>query len=93
MKFENICVYNFQNALRGMRNPKNSWVKGDTIEYCDDEWTGAEVGQQLGNGMCVYIGPNDMKLATTLINAGSEHRKFLRQIIVSVDITAPLYWY
>lgn len=76
-----------------MRNPKNSWAKSDTIEYCDDEWTGPDEGRQMGNGMCVCVGPNDMALATTLINAGSEHRKFLRQIIVSVDITAPLYWY
>lgn len=77
MKFENTQVFNFEGALRGMRNPKNSWAKSDSY-YDDDKY---------------IIGENDMRLATTLIRAGSEHRKFLRQIFVSVDITAPLYWY
>lgn len=78
MKFENTEVWGFKHALRGMRNPKNSWDKSDT--------TYGEHGE-------VYIGKNDMKLAQNLINAGSEHRKFIRQIFVSVDITAPLYWW
>lgn len=77
MKFENTQVFNFEGALRGMRNPKNSWAKSDSY-YDDDKY---------------IIGENDMKLATTLTKAGSEHRKFLRQIFVSVDITAPLYWF
>ena len=77
MKFENTQVFNFEGALRGMRNPKNSWTKSDSY-YDDDKYV---------------IGENDMKLATTLTKAGSEHRKFLRQIFVSVDITAPLYWW
>ena len=77
MKFENTQVFNFEGALRGMRNPKNSWAKSDSY-YDDDKYV---------------IGENDMKLATTLTKAGSEHRKFLRQIFVSVDITAPLYWW
>lgn len=82
MKFENTQVFNFDGALRGMRNPKNSWNKSDSWwDYdCD-------------NGAIYMIGANDMKLATILIKAGSEHRKFLRQIFVSVDITAPLYWW
>ena len=94
MKFENTEVWGFEHALRGMRNPKNSWNKNDTIIY-DEDTTSYDNGQKLGNNtpMCVYIGPNDIKLAQTLINGGSEHRKFLRQICVSVDITAPLYWY
>lgn len=82
MEFKETEVFNFEGALRGMRNPKNSWDKSDSyIEY--DEWDQAEF----------IIGNNDMKLAQQLIRAGSEHRKFLRQIFTSVDITAPLYWW
>lgn len=98
MKFENTQVFNFEGALRGMRNPKESWSKSDTLTIqCDDC-----VSFERGCGNCtktgvadlyVRIGENDMKLAQTLIRAGSEHRKFLRQIFVSVDITAPLYWW
>lgn len=78
MKFENTEVWGFKHALRGMRNPMNSHAKSDTL-YSDE--------------LTMTIGPNDMTLATSLIKAGSEHRKFLRQIFVSVDITAPLYWW
>lgn len=83
MKFENTEVFNFQGAFRGMRNPKNSWDKSDSYYQlsCVDVPTN------------YIIGEKDMKLAQQLIKAGSEHRKFLRQIFVSVDITAPLYWY
>ena len=77
MKFVHTKVMNFENAFRGMRNPKNSWAKSDSYSGI--------------NGF--VIGKNDMKLAQTLIKAGSEHRKFMRQIFVSVDITAPLYWW
>lgn len=74
MKFENTEVWGFIHAIRGMRNPYNSWSKSDSN--------------------CVGgIGENDLELAQKLIKAGSEHRKFLRQIFVSVDITAPLYWW
>lgn len=77
MKFENTEVFNFDGALRGMRNPMNSWGRSDSYQ-----------------GRYRYIiGENDLKLAQTLIKAGSEHRKFMRQIFVSVDITAPLYWW
>ena len=92
MKFENTEVWGFKHALRGMRNPKNSWDKSDSITECESNCE-----------KCMYkncllidpiiIGENDMKLAQTLIKAGSEHRKFMRQIFVSVDITAPLYWW
>lgn len=78
MKFENTAVFNIEGALRGMRNPKNSWDKSDSSYNSDGKYV---------------IGENDMKLAKTLVLAGSEHRKFLRQIFVSVDITAPLYWW
>ena len=77
MRFLNTEVFNFDGALRGMRNPLNSWGKSDSsISY----------GKY-------YIGPNDIDLAQRLIKAGSPHRKFMRQIFVSVDITAPLYWW
>lgn len=81
MRFENTEVFNFSGALRGMRNPKESWGKSDSY------WDFPEHPDRF------IIGINDMKLAQTLIKAGSEHRKFLRQIFVSVDITAPLYWW
>ena len=77
MKFENTEVYGFKRALHGMRNPLESWAKNDTIE---------------ANGT-VTIGENDLALAKRLIKAGNEHRKFMRQIFVSVDITGPLYWW
>lgn len=94
MRFENTEVWGFEHAIRGMRNPKNSWTKNDSIVYCDDCYTGKEEGEYTGVGdLCIYIGENDMKLAQTLIKAGNEHRKFMRQIFVSVDITAPLYWW
>lgn len=82
-------MWGFEHALRGMRNPKNSWDKSDSDwEFVEDE------SLINPNDMVKFlIGRNDMKLAQTLIRAGSEHRKFLRQIFVSVDITAPLYWW
>ena len=98
MKFENIRVYNFENALRGMRNPLASWKKIDSefgvrprVEVPED----AVITHEYENGLCEYakIGPNDMGLAKRLIAGSSEHRKFLRQIFVTVDITAPLYYF
>lgn len=93
MRFEYTQVLNFEGALRGMRNPLESWSKSDSsVQYGrpDNEWTVQQYQQD-----CVgfVIGPNDMNLAQRLIKGGSEHRKFLRQIFVCVDITAPLYWY
>ena len=82
MKFEHTEVMNFEGALRGMRNPMNSWAKGDS-----------KIAWEYGETPRYEIGPNDMDLCRRLINGGSEHRKFLRQIFVSVDITAPLYWW
>ncbi len=75
---ERTSVMNFDNALRGMRNPLNSWDKSDS-EY--DE-----------NGDFI-VGEADLTLGEKLARSGSDHRKFLRQIFVSVDITAPLYWW
>ncbi|MCQ2086523.1 MAG: hypothetical protein MJZ37_00405 [Bacilli bacterium] len=97
MKFERTRVCGFENALFGMRNAKNSWNKIDSeFGFCGEE--GLEDGMFIlhkNNDIYEYakIGENDMKLAQTLICAGSEHRKFLRQIQVEVTITAPLYWW
>ena len=77
MKFENTDVWGFEHAIRGMRNPKESWSKGDSIIF---------------QGV-IQLGENDKKLAHALISGGTEHRKFSRQIFVSVDITAPIYWW
>jgi hypothetical protein len=78
IKIERVSVMNLENAVRGARNPMNSWAKSDS--YYDD------------NGNYV-LGPNDIDLASRLAHAGTDHRKFVRQIFVSVDITAPLYWW
>ena len=135
MKFQNVKVYNFEGALRGMRNPKNSWHLSDSffglvdMETTEADYIIAEKWVQkdypdypmeenpeaerlyemaddwlLANGVlerdeynsianCAFIGPNDMHLAQTLIKSGPEHRKFLRQIMVCVDITAPLFFW
>ena len=84
MKFEHTEVMNFEGALRGMRNPMNSWAKSDSI------WVLPNIYE---NEPHFEIGPADMELCRKLIKGGGEHRKFLRQIFVSVDITAPLYWW
>ena len=75
---ERIATMNMDNAIRGARNPLNSWAKADSFYDA--------------NGTFV-LGENDLSLARRLAKAGSDHRKFLRQIFVSVDITAPLYWW
>lgn len=94
MEFENTEVWGFKHALRGMRNPKNSWNKNDSIVYCDDCYTGNAEGKYTGVGdLCIYIGENDMKLAQTLIKAGFEHCKFMRMIHVAVDVDMPRYWW
>lgn len=79
---------NMENAIRGARNPMNSWGKSDSryCGMCDDRERDCEGG-------CFIMGDNDLDLAKRLCNAGSDHRKFMRQIFVSVDITAPLYWW
>ena len=95
MKFENTEVWGFEHSFRGMRNPKNSWDRSDSGKlYWDGTWYHEELKNYFTEyGVNFYIGENDMKLAQTLIKAGNEHRKFMRQIFVSVDITAPLYWW
>ena len=116
MKFENIRVMNFENAIRGMRNPKNSWDLSDSFfglwsdnfspiplpvangilfNWQEDDYPDWQILYRDALKPSLYeyaaIGPKDMKLAQSLIQAGPEHRKFMRQIFVSVDITAPLY--
>lgn len=71
------AVMNLEGAIRGMRNPLNSWAKSDSC-YTENGYV---------------LGPADLDLAGRLARAGSDHRKFLRQIMVTVDITAPLYWW
>lgn len=90
MKFENTEVWGFEHAFRGLRNPKNSWDRSDSGKlYWDGTWYHKELKNYFTEyGVNFYIGENDMKLAQTLIKAGNEHRKFMRQIFVSVDITA-----
>ena len=78
LKVERISVMNMENAIRGARNPLNSWARMDS--YYDED----------GN---FVLGENDLSLGKRLAAAGSDHRKFLRQIMVSMDITAPLYWW
>lgn len=86
IKVENIETFGWEAAFRGMRNPKNSWNKSDSLfrAYVKD------VGIVYP---CAQVGENDMKLASTLVKAGTEHRKFTRMIHVQMDITAPMFWW
>jgi hypothetical protein len=97
MKFERAEVFNIEGALRGMRNPLESWAKSDSHLgcfaenkqckdcKCDTNWC--------GNGSTFMIGEKDLDLAQRLIKGGPPHSKFLRQVFVTIDITAPLYWW
>ena len=101
IKVENTEVYGWEAAIRGMRNPKNSWEKSDSC-YCKEPitakcnnsdcshcgWAWTNLGK---NPFC--IGDNDLTLMQKLVRAGTDHRKFMRMITVSCDITAPLYWW
>lgn len=91
MKFEKTEVWGFEHAIRGMRNPLNSWDKSDSCYLTVNEIVGHPCDDGLQKEF--VVGENDLKLMQKLIRAGSEHRKFLRQIIVSVDITAPMFWW
>ena len=96
MKFERTHVYNFEEALYGMRLPLMSHSKSDSVSCVLAECGECpfDDGPYDQCGMTDYIiGPNDMDLCQRLISAGPEHRKFLRQISVAVTITAPLYWW
>lgn len=94
MKFNNTSVMNFDGALRGMRNPHNSWALSDSHwESLKDYISRIPDDDTVYYPRKYIIGEKDMSLAQKLIRAGSEHRKFMRQIFVCVDITAPLYWW
>lgn len=98
LKIEKTEVYGWEAAIRGMRNPKNSWDRGDTVMKST-----VLKAEELAPGVTAYnqeycvpypvIGPNDLKLAMNLRNAGPEHAKYLRMIAVTCDITGPLYWW
>lgn len=81
IKVEHLATWGFEHAVRGMRNPMKSWAKSDS------KWDG------FGDADGYSIGENDLGLMRRLCAAGTEHRKYMRQIFVSMDITAPLYWW
>ena len=90
LKIENTEVIGWEAAIRGMRNPMNSWDKSDSVKcYANANCPG--ICKNNVSGIC--IGFNDLDLMTRLRNAGTDHRKFMRMITVYLDITAPLYWW
>lgn len=101
LKIENAEVIGWEHAIRGMRNPKNSWEKSDSLIIdCDGECSSCDAYELGSDDYCtlplgenIVIGPNDRKLMTQLAKAGTDHRKFMRMITVYLDITAPLYWW
>lgn len=103
IKFENTEVLGWEAAIRGMRNPMNSWEKSDSgwgcsVDFVDRRCVDCDrYDNEYEWGLCRYdkyiIGPNDLDLMKRLRNAGTDHRKFMRMITVYVDITAPLYWW
>lgn len=92
LKIENVETFGWEAAVRGMRNPKNSWGKSDS-KPCEDAGSSQCGYMEKCDGCCYDIGENDLKLMHTLASAGTDHRKFMRMIVVSADITAPLYWW
>lgn len=95
LKIENTEVLGWDAAIRGMRNPLNSWEKSDSQFVRDPDYGcfGVCPCAELVDCDCCHVGPNDLKLMSTLRNAGTDHRKFMRMITVYLDITAPLYWW
>lgn len=88
LKVENVEVWGFEHAIRGMRNPLNSWAKSDSYKtHIEDAETLQTADFEF------FVGEKDLELMQKLCKAGPEHRKFMRQIFVSLDITAPLYWW
>lgn len=95
LKISNFEVLGWEHAIRGMRNPMNSWEKSDSCtqgyvwcnEFCGHPVSGCDKESGL------YLGPNDLNLMKRLRNAGTDHRKFMRMITVYLDITAPFYWW
>lgn len=99
LKISDFEVIGWEHAIRGMRNPMNSWEKSDSVFYDSDgdehNILGdlAPSGDQFNEDLDFDIGPNDLSLMIRLRNAGTDHRKFMRMITVYLDITAPLYWW
>ena len=102
IKFENTDVYGFVAAICGMRNPLNSWGKSDSVHYvgtmnpcdgCPLEHKDCYEEVYAGDRLCLHIGQNDLALMRKLAHAGDDHGKFARFITVTVDITAPTYWW
>lgn len=93
LKIENWEVVGWEHAIRGARNPMNSWKKSDSY-WSNGYISGENITVQYAGDYDEYqIGPNDQKLMMNLRNAGTDHRKFMRMITVYLDITAPLYWW
>ena len=96
IKVDNVDIVGFKNAIRGMRNPLNSWDKSDS-SYIYEDGYGANYYEDEDNELVFdydyAIGPADMDLMRRLANAGTDHRKYMRMITVYVDVTAPLYWW
>lgn len=94
IKVANIETWGFEHAIRGMRNPLNGWDKSDSGCFIFEKEPPKEYIKKIGyTGFFSVVGKNDLELMQKLYKAGSEHRKYLRQIFVSMDITAPLYWW
>lgn len=96
IKFENTEVIGWESAIRGMRNPMNSWEKSDSGWFSSEDDMGVDYVQYNSHSdpsELYFVGQNDLDLMARLRNAGTDHRKFMRMITVYVDITAPLYWW
>lgn len=98
IKFENVEVVGLDHAIRGMRNPMNSWGSSDSVWGCSDNPYSDSVCEGCENDLCAgfgayRVGPKDLDLMTRLAKAGPVHAKYRRMIVVYVDITAPLYWW
>jgi hypothetical protein len=89
IRIDNTEVFGWESAIRGMRNPMNSWDKSDSNYDYEHPWCLGDLYIEIP----VCIGPNDLALMKKLVNAGSDHSKFMRMINVTADITAPLYWW
>ena len=92
IKPENTEVMGWEAAIRGMRNPMNSWEKSDSLFGDDAKYIEGSYGNVCETGLNVDIGENDHELMMKLAKAGSTHAKYRRMITVYADITAPLYW-
>lgn len=98
LKIKNVEIHGWEPSIRGMRNPKNSWKKSDS-EFVATDGDHHDICGNFGPRYGSYgweevsIGENDLNLMTTLRDAGTDHRKFMRMIVVYMDVTAPLYWW